>query len=240
MLFHFLPDDIWCRPEEVGMLFPGQRLACSPLPCQLRQFFEAPDTAWIAFMPDVPERTDSDTILVEVYLTEGTQHWLTDLAVYRRNAHLPDLRNIPDISLVRSSLDEPAVLAGSWTSSRFPGMGATPGWTDRPLEQNAGTDTRMELEGQVGPLDLKMQWVLSWQLPSGNWKMMAELFTVGGRYLGELVPAVAVVRSGKIHWGWEDVGKMLPVPGVYLLSVRCWSDNGDSLRRTLPAIALPP
>lgn len=238
LIFNFPDLGEWIPVRSSQNIYPGTYLAFTSLPCLTYQHFRALDTANLQFLDGLDDISVRDSLTIELIHVNGQDWKVLDRVIFHRKWHPRSLSDPDSRSFYRIHNDQSGLLKSNWASSVPPGPGGSPGWEMYTFRNKSVKSGEVSISGSISRQDPGRTWDLDWNLEGEGWEMMVELFTLSGRYLGIIQGAGPVISSGHYKWGYTDLSEMVIAPGVYLLSITCWNNDGLHERFTEYAIAL--
>lgn len=240
LILHFSERGNWVEIDNVGALFPGQYMAVTAYPCRVADHFRAPDTARIISLPALTDIPGSDPLTIELIRKIGFDWILLDRVYYDSDWHAGPYKGARDVSLYKRYPDQDGMKQENWSSSLPPGRGGTPGWGSDFGAPSGKVKENIHFFGTLGGSTPDRYWNLSWDLADHlDWELMVQLFTEEGEDLGFLRLPGPVSAKGDLVWHLSDIRERIPFPGLYLISVICWSSDGDHIRYTGHGLVLP-
>jgi hypothetical protein len=179
-------------------------------------------------------------LTIELIRKVGFDWILLDRVVYDSDWHAGQYKGARDVSLYKRYPDQDGMKQENWSSSLPPGRGGTPGWGSDFIGPSGKVKENIHFSGTLGGSTPDRYWNLRWDLPGHlDWELMAQLFTEEGEDLGFLRLPGPVSAKGDLVWHLTDIRERIPFPGLYLISVICWSSDGDHIRYTGHGLVLP-
>ncbi len=217
---------------EERILLPGQYLAVSEGPSQIRKQYPRHDKKALQFLADMPTMSNDKG---DIKLISRLGKTLDSFA-YDDGFHSPVIANKDGVALEKTQPDAPSNNKQYWTSATSAAGYGTPGEPNSHLNLFV-TDTRkyfLLLTETITPNNdgdndlLKIQC----RLPEPGYWLTMRIFNENGFPVASPFQNYSVDSDAIIQWDGNMNGRVIPA-GNYVIKLEAFSENGNTVRGKL-------
>ncbi len=234
-------DTFIIHPHLNNVLFPGQIIALTKDPEQLRVLYHVPDTAFIvpAALPD----WNDDKGNISVFQSHFGSMSLLDQMNYTAEMHSSDYEDVEGVSLERIDLLSPSGNVSNWQSGVSFTHYATPGYSNASsLEKTSPSGHKKEkifldktrfnpgAEGIAGMLGIH------YLLQGNSGRFACSVYDMGGQLIKNISGAQPVGSRGFVFWDGLDRDNIPCDTGVYIILAALYEAGTGVYTRKMPVL----
>ncbi len=215
-------------PAHTPAIAPGERLLVASDSLIFARFPALRDSANVVLIgvPSFGLNADGDEVVVR-----NRNGLVVDSLRYQSGWHRRDMGEMKGIALERVSIAGRSADQRNWSSSAAP-LGGTPGAINSveipPSSSQAvlAVEPRMVSPDGDGHEDFTR---ISYRLPVTNARIVAAVFDRAGRMVRRLASNEPAAAEGELIWDGRDQEMRSLAPGIYLVRLEAYDDNGTGL-----------
>ena len=210
------------------ILDPESVIAFSLDPEQLRQKYEAPDTALIHALELPAFNNDSGNAILS--LNHSGNPIVFDSLTYLADMHSPLLSDTEGVSLERISVWAPSDDINNWHSSAQSNNYATPGYSNSSRIDQSASEEIIYIEPKVFSPDgdaYNDLFFIHYDLPKAGFIANVDVFTDKGIFIVHLSLNEVLGTSGFIAWDGTNYNGTIASVGMYIVSYVFLHPDGE-------------